>query len=118
LLALTTDLDALREPIGSWPLRLLPAYDMKWMSHRDKTWVTPLQSDEKQVWRKAARIVGCVVHRGQPVACWTAKKRSKAIDLTLEPLSGWDPSMLTDVRAEAQQYAEHLGKHEANVTVA
>ncbi len=118
LLALSVDLDTLRQPIGEWPLRMLPAYDMKWMSHKDKTWVTPQKSDEKQVWRKAARIAGCIVHRGQPVACWTAKKRSKAVDITVEPLSGWSQTMLAKVQSEAQQYAEHLGKKEATIAVA
>ncbi len=118
LLALSADLDALREPVGEWPTRMLPAYDMKWMSHKDKTWVTPLKSDEKLVWRKAARVTGCLVHRGQPVACWTAKKRSKAIDVTLEPLSGWSETLLADAQAESHRYAEHLGKREATVKVA
>ena len=118
LLVLAENADELQEAPGEWPTRLLPAYDMKWMSHRDKSFVTPERKDEKAVWGTAARVAACVIHRGKPVATYKTKKRTRAIDITLTPLSGWSTDLLPAIEPEAQRLAEHLGRDEANVAMA
>ena len=118
LVALAADADALTAEPSAWPTRLLPSYDMKWMSHKDKSWVTPVLADEKRVWRKAAVVAACVVHRGQPVATWTMKKRAKAVDITVEPLSKWSAELQQAIEPDAMRIAAHLGRPSANVLIA
>jgi hypothetical protein len=118
LLALRADEAALKEPVGDWPLRLLPGFDTVLMGHADKRWTAPDDADRKQIWRSAARVAAVALHRGVAVATWKHKARKRDVTLTLTPLSGWSPDLLPRVEAEARAFAAHLGRGEARVEVA
>lgn len=112
LIALAESLDSLQRSgseLANYPARLLPMYDGQLMTHKDKSWITPDESDRPLVWRKAAVLAATVVDRGQIVATWTTKVLAKTIVFTIEPLSGWRPELLDEIQADARAYADHLG---------
>ncbi len=114
---LADDLPALRDaPAG--PPRLLPAYDNLLMGHADKSWTVRAPGEEKAVWRKAAVVAAVVLVDGLIVATWTHKARARAVDITIEPLSGWQPELLAALEAEAAACAAHLGRDEARLLTA
>lgn len=121
LMALAEDEDALREkaPGGwsEWPLRLLPLWDTLLMSHADKSWTVPDESERKAVWRPAAMVSAAVLARGRVVATWKQKALTRLLRVTVEPLSGWRQAHLPGVRREAADVAAHLGLEETEVTV-
>lgn len=99
-----------------WPIRLLPLWDGLLMSHADKFWTVPVESERKAVWKKAAMVCAVVLARGQVVATWQQKVRAKCVDITVTPLSGWRKSRhLGGTKRAAQAYAKHLGRPEAQL---
>ncbi|MEM1348457.1 MAG: crosslink repair DNA glycosylase YcaQ family protein, partial [Myxococcota bacterium] len=117
LVAMAQDADDLSAAVEPWPARLLPAYDTVLMGHADKRWILPDAREEKLVWKKAAVVRAVVVSRGVITATWSHTKRSRALDVTLSPMSGWDAAAYRDVEADAARFAEHLGLELAAVTV-
>lgn len=109
LLALQEDRDELQVEPGEWPARLLPAYDTMLMTHKNKRWILPDEDEEKLVWKKAAVVRATAIDRGQIVATWSHKKRSKEVDITLEPMSGWSDDARDDLETDAKDFAAHLG---------
>ena len=109
LLALKEDREALQETPSDWPARLLPAYDTMLMTHKNKRWILPDDSEEKLIWKKAAVVVATVIDRGQIVATWSHNKRSKEVDITVTPLGGWSDDARDDLETDAQAFAGHLG---------
>jgi hypothetical protein len=113
----------LREAVPSsqkdWPIRLLPLWDGLLMSHADKSWTVPVEAERALIWKKAAMVAPVVLARGQAVATWQHKARAKCVDVTITPLSGWRKSRHLDgATRAAQAFAAHLGRPEAQVTVA
>lgn len=99
-----------------WPVRLLPLWDGLLMSHADKSWSVPVESERKLIWKKAAMVSPVVLARGCAVATWQHKVRAKCVDLTVTPLSGWRKTKhLAGVKKAAQAYAEHLGRPDSQV---
>lgn len=109
LVALSSTLATLDEAPGDWPIRLLPAYDTALMGHHDKRVILPDAAEEPLVWRKAAVLAPVILSRGQIVATWSHKRRTRAIDVEVSPLGAWDPASLPEVTAEAEAFAAHLG---------
>ncbi|MBZ0112712.1 MAG: winged helix DNA-binding domain-containing protein [Thermoanaerobaculia bacterium] len=102
----------------NWPLRLLPMWDTLLMSHADKRWTVPIASEEKAIWRKAGVVAAVALHRGRVVATWSSKRRAKCLEVSLEPLSGWDRRRHLDaVEREARAVARHSDLPQATVAV-
>lgn len=122
LFARVDDVDELRRKpprgVGDWPLRLLPTWDTLLMSHADKSWTVPDESERPAVWRKAAMVSPVVLSRGRVVATWKQKKRARRLDVEVHPLGGWTKRLEAGVRRDAAAVAGHHGLPEANVTVA
>lgn len=123
LVALAEDEEALKEepPEGfrEWPVRLLPMWDTLLMGHKDKSWTVPVEAERKVVWGKAAMVRPVVLARGRVVATWSHKPLSKRVRVEVQPLSGWRKGKhLSGVKREAKAFARHLGRAEAEVTVA
>jgi hypothetical protein len=122
LVALAADADELRAPAPSsardWPLRLLPAFDTMMMGHADKSWTVLTEAHRKRIWRTAAQVAATVLWRGRVVAVWTHKLRRKALEIQVEPLTGWRQGKhLAGVRREAKVVARHLGVQAGEVSV-
>ena len=122
LFALAEDEAALRADVpgsaAAWPVRLLPLWDGLLMSHADKSWTVPVESERKAIWKKAAMVSAVVLARGQVVGTWQAKARAKEVDITITPLSGWRKSKhLAGAQRAAQAYAEHLGRASVKLVV-
>jgi hypothetical protein len=118
--ALAEDESELRRKVPGaakdWPVRLLPLWDGLLMSHADKSWTVPVESERKLIWKKAAMVAPVVLARGQVVATWAHKLRAKCVDVTVTPLSGWRKTKhLAGVKKAAQAYAEHMGRAESRV---
>jgi len=109
LAAMAEDADELVAGAEPWPARLLPAYDTVLMGHADKRWILPDAGEEKAIWKKAAVVSAVAVDRGVIVATWAHKKRTRAVDVTLSPMTDWDTSMREDLEGDAERFAAHLG---------
>lgn len=122
LVALKPDGRALKavppKGLKTWPVRLLPLWDSMLMGHADKSWTLPDEVERKRVWRRAAFVAAVVLARGRVVAIWSQKARARALDVSVEPLSGWRPAHAAGVRREAKAVASHLGLGAAEVTIA
>ncbi|MBA2661497.1 MAG: winged helix DNA-binding domain-containing protein, partial [Bradymonadaceae bacterium] len=105
LLALAKDADALRLPADQESVRLLPMFDGQLMTHKDKSWIMPLEAERPLVWRKAAMLAPSVLVGGRIVATWSTKVAAKLLTLSIEPLSGWRAEHLQGVEAEARAFA-------------
>ncbi|MEZ4459104.1 MAG: winged helix DNA-binding domain-containing protein [bacterium] len=112
---LAKDVDALEAP-QAWPTRLLPGYDTVLMGHKDKRWLVD-HAEEPLVWRKSAVVAPTVLHRGLIVATWNHTVVGKELQIQVEPLSGWDRTMLPDATLDAQNLAQHLGAKDVRVDV-
>ncbi len=113
LVALAADEADLRLKPGRssarWPLRLLPLWDTLLMSHKDKSWTVPEESERLQVWRKAAFVSSVVLVRGRVVGLWKMQRRAGQLDIDLHPLKGWIESKnRPGFIAEAEAVARHL----------
>lgn len=123
LLARSADVDLLRKPAPgtatAWPLRLLPQWESLLMAHADKSWTVPIESERKQIWRKAAVVAPVVFARGQAVATWSMKRTKTRLDITVEPLSSWRKSHAAAVKREALAVAAHyeIEKERTEVTL-
>lgn len=117
LMALAADEEVLRCTPEPWPARMLPAYDTMLMGHKDKRWLLPEKVEEKLVWKRAAVVRATVIAQGQIVATWDHKKRSKEVDVTIQPMSLWRADYLQDVTQDAQDFAAHLGLKLGSLTV-
>ncbi|HVS16607.1 MAG TPA: winged helix DNA-binding domain-containing protein [Thermoanaerobaculia bacterium] len=121
LVALVADAAELRRApprgAGDWPARLLPLWDTLLMSHADKSWTVPEESERPLVWRKAAMVSSVVLARGRVVGTWRQKARSRRLEVTVSPLAGWTRRLETGVRRDAEGVARHLGLPEAVVSV-
>jgi winged helix DNA-binding protein len=104
---LEVDAGAVQEPVGEWPLRLLPAYDTMLMSHKDKRWILPQAELESQVWKKSAVVAAAVLLRGRIVGTWTYKKTKKRVDLEIRDF-GVAKLPTKELQAEQQRLAHHL----------
>lgn len=117
LVARAQDQKALKTPPPkTWPLRILPTWDSHLMTHKDKTWVVP-KDEHKKVWRSSAVVAASVLFRGRVVASWTQKSTKKLCRLRVQPLSGYKSSMKAALTKEAQAYATHTGREQAEVTL-
>lgn len=108
LLVMRDDVEALHVPVGDWPIRLMPAYDTVLMGHKDKQIILPNKAEEPLIWKKAAVVAAVVLARGRIVATWSHKRRTREVDVTLTPLSGWSSTMRGPVEAQARYFAAHL----------
>ena len=102
LLALKQDVEQLQPAPGEWPARML-------MTHKNKRLILPDAAQEKLVWKKAAVVSAVVLARGEIVATWTHKKRSKHVDVDVSPLGAWDDTYRPDVERDALRLAHHVG---------
>lgn len=118
LLLLREDVDAVREPLDDWPVRLMPAYDTVLMGHKDKGVILPDASEEPLIWKRAAVVAAVVLAEGRIVATWSHNKRAREVDVVVSPLSGWDPALLPGVEAEAQAFAAHVESALGDLSVA
>lgn len=123
LLVLKEDLDMLRDTppttARGWPVRLLPLWDSMLMGHADKRWTVPDEAERKLVWKKAAMVCAVVLSRGRIVATWSYKTRKKALDVQVQPLSGWQARHhKAAVIRESQRVAGHMGLVEVQVSFA
>lgn len=121
LIALAADRSALRRKApatDAWPARLLPQWDALLMAHADKTWTVPDAAERKRIWKPGAVVAPIVIARGRAVATWKHRRRAKAVDVEIQPLSGWRKIRhLKDVKAEAEALAKFYGLAEATVAV-
>lgn len=121
LLALASDRAALKRKApaeSQWPVRLLPQWDTLLMGHADKSWTVPQEEERKKVWKIAAVVAPVVMSRGRIVATWSHKRRAKAVDVVVQPLSGWRKTKhLKGVEKEAQALAQFYGKAEATLSL-
>ena len=123
LLALAEDHRALARKVPdskaeAWPVRLLPQWDTLLMGHADKSWTVPVAEERKQVWKIAAVVAPAVLARGRIVATWSHRRRAKAVDVLVQPLSGWRKTRhLSGVRKEAKALAAFYELADATVTV-
>ncbi|MGF1468611.1 MAG: winged helix DNA-binding domain-containing protein [Sandaracinaceae bacterium] len=109
LFVLAQDADDLSGDDAPPPPRLLAAYDTLLMSHHDKTWTVPQESERSKVWRRLAHVSAVVLAGGRAVAVWTHKKTKKRLTVSVEPLSGWRKRDERALAADAEALAEHLG---------
>lgn len=100
-----------------WPPRLLPRFDTMLMAHKDKSWTVPILNDRPRIWAKSAQVNATVLHRGKLVATWKYQKRKRAVTIELQPLSGWKDGLESQLAADADAFAAHLGVEKATITV-
>ena len=92
-----------------WPVRLLPLWDTLLMSHCDKSWTMPDQSEHPLVWRKAAFVSSVVLSRGRVVGLWKMQRKGRQLDFELQPLGGWSEKVhRAGFAREIKAVARHL----------
>ena len=58
-----------------------------------------------------------VLARGRVVATWSHTKRSKRLDVKIEPLGGWRGKYAAQVKRESNTIAKHMGLADVGVTI-
>lgn len=117
LVLLTCDLATLCRKPKPWPLRLLPMWDTYLMGHADKSWTTPVASEQKRVWRSSAVVAAGIFVGGRIVGEWKHDVRARELDVHVEPLSAWRKKHLAGVKREAKLIAAHYGLSKSSVSV-
>ncbi len=117
LLARPVDVDDLRSAESDESVRLLPMWDTLLMGHADKSWTVPVEAERKGIWKRAAQISPVVLAGGRAVGIWKHKARKRAVDIAVEPLSGWRREHLRGLEADANAFATHLGRSEVKIQI-
>ena len=79
------------------------------MSHFDKSWTMPDQSEHPLVWRKAAYVSSVVLSRGRVVGLWKMQRKGRQLDFELQPLGGWSEKVhRAGFAREIKAVARHL----------
>jgi hypothetical protein len=107
LFALTRDrgqLDAARAPRG---VRLLPAFD-PYVLHPVSA--RPVDEEARaRVYRQAGWVSPVVLERGRAVGVWQAKRRGRAVSVSVQAFAPLAPATQAAVAREAASLARHLG---------
>lgn len=104
--ALSADLETFRNVPETWPLRLLAAYDTLLMGHKNKRWILPDPSFEKEVWAKLAVVRSTILQRGQIVGVWSVgPPGADGRALFAETFPAFESSSLDALRNELERFA-------------
>jgi hypothetical protein len=111
LLALRSDLDALREsppPPEGWPVRLLYRFDPLLLGIKDKGWLVE-EGYYDRVWRPAGHIEGTVLEEGRIRGTWRYDRRGGGLAVTVYPFVTLSDRTRAAVEGEAQGVAAFFG---------
>ena len=75
------------------------------IGHKDKSLLVD-ETNYKQVFRKAAWISATVLVNGRVEGTWTRKKKTKSIDLTIEPFRKFDRNLHDAIEQEVARLAQ------------
>ncbi len=103
------DLSAIRAILtGKLHVRLLPAFDVYLLAHRDKS-VLVSAANYGRVFRKAARISPVLLAEGRAAGIWSCKSRSGRLRMRVEPFEGIPKAVRAGIDAEAADMSRFLG---------
>lgn len=94
--------------------RLVPAYDPL-LQLRDRSTLVPDISLHKRVWKPTGNP-GVVLHDGDVVALWRARKQGKKYAVTIEPVTARQPD-LDAIEAEVSRFAPFRGCTSTTITI-
>lgn len=94
-------------PREAWPIRLLPAYDVLVLAHKDKSWLIDA-AHYKKVWRVAAIVEATLFAEGRLWATWRYKRKAKGVTLTVAPFEPLPAHIRAGLEAHAAQLAAFL----------
>ena len=92
---------------ASWPVRLLHRYDPILLAHRDKSWLVD-EGHYKRVWRHAGIVEAVLLVRGRIAGVWRYKRRSRHLDIRIEPFGRVTQKARRAIESEAERVARHF----------
>ncbi|MCC6167461.1 MAG: AlkZ family DNA glycosylase [Caldilineaceae bacterium] len=111
-----SDLDDLRRPTFSPPVRLLPSFDAYLLGYQDKS---PLLDKEhyQAVFRKSAQVARTIIEDGRVTATWSGHRKGKTLMVHVAPFGSLSRSGTDGITIEADTLARFLGMQKAEVQI-
>lgn len=111
---LRDDLDALLHGRDGAEIRMIPLYDSFLLGHKDKAHLVD-PAYYKSVYQSAGRIAACVLRGGRVAGTWSAERRGRRLQVTVQGFSRFDPADRAAIEAESASLGAFVGAEAALV---